>query len=104
MNHFVRRPRKVGTSGALAIALFAFLSACTGTKTEQSSVYQDAYEDGCDSGYTQALGSTVPRSADKDERQYTTDVNYRRGWYDGYRQCYADATRAIQSRSGGGGR
>lgn len=90
--------------GAWAIAALAVLTACSGTKTDASTTYRDAYDDGCDSGYSQAFGSTVLRSADKNERQYTTDATYRRGWYDGYRQCFADATRAVEMKSGGGGR
>lgn len=100
MARIVSRLRIASAFGGLALGS---LVACTGTAMDKAEIYKDAYEDGCDSGYTQAFGSTTPRSADKDERQYTADANYRRGWYDGYRQCYADATRTVQKRSEGGG-
>lgn len=69
---------------------------------DATPAYATAYEDGCDSGYTEAFRDGFSLKFRKDTAAFEASSEYRRGWEDGYAYCYEDEWRAPLMLPSGG--
>jgi len=83
----------------LLLSLLLF-SACQSTqewlKTKPLS-YQKGYKEGCDNGDDRAGNSTIFKT--NDTSSYKTDPVYKKGWDEGYNDCYSDKEFEIMTRT-----
>ncbi|HLI10592.1 MAG TPA: hypothetical protein VKY65_03240 [Alphaproteobacteria bacterium] len=92
------RPRLVCLAGAVA-CLGATVAACDGRLVNSqipppgSSTYQDAYLDGCGSGFSDAGRAGYGQDYRRDAARYRGDADYAKGWNDGYRACFEEEQR-----------
>ena len=68
-----------------------FFSACQSTQgwleTKPLS-FQKGYQAGCDNGDDKAENSTIFKTNTTSE--YKTNTEYKKGWDEGYKDCYSD--------------
>jgi hypothetical protein len=50
--------------------------------------YQKGYEEGCDNGDDRAGNSTIFKT--NNTSSYKTNTEYKKGWDQGYKDCYSD--------------
>jgi hypothetical protein len=84
---------------AAALGLAALLAACGGggdtsggnprVPPDGSDDYQTAYLRGCDSGFEDSGWQGYVDKWSRDEDSFKKVPDYRKGWIDGYKACYA---------------
>ena len=84
------------------IILFTLLTLTACQSTQQwlktkPLAYQNGYKDGCDNGEERAQNSTVFKK--NDTSSYKTNAEYKKGWDEGYQDCYSDKEFDIMTRS-----
>lgn len=80
---------------ASIIPLFILTLGLTGCVSQREKMikegyppaYADGYQDGCSSGNN--AGGSLFYVFKKNIKSYSNDINYQKGWDDGFRQCKA---------------
>ncbi len=64
---------------------------------DKSAAWQEAYSDGCHSGYV--AGGSLVHSFKRDLDRLLKDEDYKGGWKQGYRECYSDFRELCRSEA-----
>ncbi len=91
------------TASLAALALLVAACVNPNIPRDASAAYAFGYEDGCDSGYTEAYRDGYSLRFVKDQARFDGDSEYRSGWEDGYAVCYEDEWRMPYLMPDGGG-
>jgi hypothetical protein len=108
MVRFLRRVRAL----SLASVTLAVLAACNLAPTSNprvppagsSDLFSQAYLNGCRQGAQDANPTGVLAITPRDDKQYASAIEYKKGWDQGHAACYEDERRApVMEIDGGGG-